>query len=28
VSVKLGGLGMHFCHFPSFLSEPRASSTF
>ena len=26
VAVKLGGLGMHFCGFPSFLSEPRASS--
>ncbi len=26
VTVKLGGLGMDFCHFPSFLSEPRASS--
>ena len=24
--VKLGGLGMDFCHLPSFLSEPRASS--
>ena len=26
VTVKLGGLGMHFCGFPSFLSEPRLSS--
>jgi predicted TIM-barrel fold metal-dependent hydrolase len=26
VTVKLGGLGMHLCDFPSFLSEPRASS--
>jgi predicted TIM-barrel fold metal-dependent hydrolase len=26
VMVKLGGLGMDFCHLPSFLSEPRASS--
>jgi predicted TIM-barrel fold metal-dependent hydrolase len=26
VTVKLGGLGMGFCNFPSFLSEPRASS--
>jgi predicted TIM-barrel fold metal-dependent hydrolase len=26
VTVKLGGLGMSFCNFPSFLSEPRASS--
>jgi L-fuconolactonase len=26
VAVKLGGLGMAFCNFPSFLQEPRASS--
>jgi L-fuconolactonase len=26
VSVKLGGLAMAFCNFPSFLAEPRASS--
>jgi predicted TIM-barrel fold metal-dependent hydrolase len=26
VTVKLGGLGMHFCGFPSFLSEPPTSS--
>ena len=26
VAVKLGGLAMAFCNFPSFLSEPRASS--
>ncbi len=26
VSVKLGGLAMSFCNFPSFLSEPAASS--
>jgi predicted TIM-barrel fold metal-dependent hydrolase len=26
VTVKLGGLGMSFCGFPSFLSEPRFSS--
>jgi predicted TIM-barrel fold metal-dependent hydrolase len=26
VTVKLGGLGMHFCDFPSFLSEPPATS--
>ena len=26
VTVKLGGLAMAFCNFPSFLSEPRASS--
>ena len=26
VNVKLGGLAMAFCNFPSFLSEPRASS--
>jgi L-fuconolactonase len=26
VSVKLGGLGMAFCEFPSFLQSPRASS--
>ena len=24
--VKLGGLAMAFCNFPSFLAEPRASS--
>jgi len=27
VSVKLGGLAMAFCNFPSFLRSPRASST-
>ena len=27
VVVKLGGLAMAFCNFPSFLSEPRAPST-
>ena len=27
VVVKLGGLGMPFCHFPSFMCEPRATST-
>jgi predicted TIM-barrel fold metal-dependent hydrolase len=27
VSVKLGGLAMAFCNFPSFLSDPPASST-
>ncbi len=27
VSVKLGGLAMTFCNFPSFLAEPRAPST-
>ncbi|MBS0362763.1 MAG: amidohydrolase family protein [Proteobacteria bacterium] len=27
VNVKLGGLAMCFCNFPSFLSEPRAPST-
>jgi len=27
VVVKLGGLAMAFCNFPSFLAEPRASST-
>jgi L-fuconolactonase len=26
VVVKLGGLAMAFCNFPSFLSEPRAAS--
>ena len=26
VFAKLGGLGMAFCNFPSFLAEPRASS--
>lgn len=26
VAVKLGGLAMAFCNFPSFLAEPRASS--
>ena len=26
VSVKLGGLAMAFCNFPSFLAQPRASS--
>jgi predicted TIM-barrel fold metal-dependent hydrolase len=26
VAVKLGGLAMTFCNFPSFLAEPRASS--
>ncbi len=26
VNVKLGGLAMAFCNFPSFLAEPRASS--
>lgn len=26
VHVKLGGLAMAFCHFPSFLSEPAATS--
>lgn len=26
VTVKLGGLAMAFCNFPSFLAEPRASS--
>lgn len=26
VHVKLGGLAMAFCHFPSFLSDPAASS--
>jgi len=25
--VKLGGLAMAFCNFPSFLAEPRAPST-
>jgi predicted TIM-barrel fold metal-dependent hydrolase len=27
VAVKLGGLAMAFCNFPSFLAEPRAAST-
>jgi predicted TIM-barrel fold metal-dependent hydrolase len=27
VNVKLGGLAMAFCNFPSFLAEPRAPST-
>lgn len=27
VAVKLGGLAMAFCNFPSFLAEPRASSS-
>jgi predicted TIM-barrel fold metal-dependent hydrolase len=27
VAVKLGGLAMAFCNFPSFLAEPRAPST-
>jgi predicted TIM-barrel fold metal-dependent hydrolase len=27
VVVKLGGLAMAFCNFPSFLAEPRAAST-
>ena len=27
VVVKLGGLAMAFCNFPSFLAEPRAPST-
>ena len=27
VHVKLGGLAMPFCNFPSMLSEPRAPST-
>ena len=27
VSVKLGGLAMSFCNFPSFLQRPQASST-
>lgn len=27
VSVKLGGLAMSFCNFPSFLADPRAAST-
>jgi predicted TIM-barrel fold metal-dependent hydrolase len=27
VNVKLGGLAMTFCNFPSFLAEPRAPST-
>jgi predicted TIM-barrel fold metal-dependent hydrolase len=27
VTVKLGGLAMAFCNFPSFLAEPRAPST-
>ena len=27
VSVKLGGLAMVFCNFPSFLSDPAAPST-
>jgi predicted TIM-barrel fold metal-dependent hydrolase len=26
VNVKLGGLAMAFCNFPSFLAEPRAPS--
>ena len=26
VTVKLGGLAMAFCNFPSFLAEPRAPS--